>query len=241
VSSPTPSNPTSTSYQRHRFNVARHGAKGDRNPERAEIDREADLEAPVPPEVRQSARIIQITIGVLLLAALGAVAAFGGFERAGVNRGLPAIQTNELFTAGIWDITVESATAGKSLRDFKAEEGNYLIEIDVTAVNHYTRSRFVTNALELKGITGLVAEPDDPDRVFYIRDNRLAAELEPDLPERIAFVWEVKGGTPVPKQLDVVVYSDIPKVASFQVDNQILVYHDPAATVVVPVTDRTQS
>jgi hypothetical protein len=222
-------------------------ARGDRNQDQVEIDRETDFDAPVPPEVRQSARLVQIVLAVLALVGLGVVGAFGGFKQAEPT---DTVQVNQVFAAGFWDFTVEGAFAGTELHGHQPrDDGNYLIELDVTMLNNYNRSYFIMDSFKLDGMPGLSAEglmtdeleAGGPKYAYYLRDDRLAFDLEPGLPERIAFMWEIKAGTPVPKELRVVAFNDVPKVASFQVVNSIIVHHDPAATLVVPVTNRTGS
>jgi hypothetical protein len=79
----------------------------------------------------------------------------------------------------------------------------------------------------------------EPHRHIMIRDNELAAYLQPDLPERVAFIWEVKAGTPVPKELTITLHSAYSKVSSFTIINATIPYDDPAAKVNVTVTNRT--
>lgn len=222
-------------------------ARGDRGERGPEVDRETDFDAPVPPEVRQSARLVQIVVGVLALVGLGVVAAFGGFERAGIASGTPTAEVNQVVSAGFWDFKVEGAFAGEQLHGHTPRnDGNYLLEVDVKVTNNYTRSYGILDSFQLQDFDGvatggIMVDDASPRYAYFLRDDRLAAELQPGLPERIALVWEVKAGTPVPKELRLLMFSDIPKVASFQVVNSVIVHHDPAATVVVPVTNRTTS
>lgn len=234
MSSPplNPTNPTGSSYRRP--GVARHAAKAEPD----EFD--DDLEPPALAEVRRSATVLRIVLATIALVGVGVVYALGGFDRApGVSHDLPVAQPNKLFIAGIWEVTIESATAGNELRGVRPQDdGNYLIEVDATLTNRRERTEAVFDRLvPADTVAGLVEK--DPSRYVMIRDNRLASYLQPDLTERIAFIWEVKAGTPVPKTMDLTIVGVYPRKTSFAILNYIVPFDDPAATIAVPVTDRT--
>jgi hypothetical protein len=198
-----------------------------------------DLDPPEPPEIRRSATVLRMVVAVLGLIGIGIVGAIGGFERAGVSHELPAVEQHEAVDAGDWEFTVDDAVAGLELRDVQpSDRGNYLIEVDVTMKNVADRTRAVFDRVTINDVDGLVDAK--PHRYIMIRDNGLAAYLQPDLPERVAFIWEVKAGSPVPKDLTVTLRGQYTKVVSWAaIVNSTITYDDPAATVHATVTNRT--
>jgi hypothetical protein len=179
-------------------------------------------------------RLVLVTLG---LAAVGAVAALGGFQRAGVDHGLPVAHVNELIRAGTWEMTVESATAGSQLRGVEPDEGDYLIEVVVAMTNRRDETAAVFGRLVPAGVDGLVSE--DPKQYKLVRDNQVANYLQPGLTERVSFIWEVKRGTPVPAELDLAVWGTYPRKTSFVIVNSVFAFDERAATIAVPVIDRT--
>jgi hypothetical protein len=194
--------------------VARHSARTDASPDRDDVE----LSPPVPPDVRRSARLLQLLVVGLLLIAAGVVGALGGFAR-GPVKGLPDVQVDQPIDAGSWRVTVHSAAAGTELHGTRAKDGTYLIQVEATILvtDSRTRSLFLVDpvhhaVLELDGVPGVQTESPD---LTSVRDDRLASYLQPGLPERIAFGWEVASTTPVPKQLRVIVVGEHARPSSF--------------------------
>jgi hypothetical protein len=98
---------------------------------------------------------------------------------------------------------------------------------------------FPKQVLRLSGVDGLLSE-QAYDTVFY-RDRRSARNLQPDMPEKIAYFWEQSGDAPAPTTATVLVQTLTWREDSLTREFR---WFDPevAAEVVVPVTDtRTTS
>ena len=122
-------------------------ARSDGDPQPDDTD--GELAPPVPPEVRRSARLLQLLVVALLLVAPrhhgrarwvrpGA----GDGEGAG-GRGGPTGRGRRLA------ITIHSAVAATELHGHKADDGTYLIEVEATVLNTGTRSQLPYDAVTL--------------------------------------------------------------------------------------------
>jgi hypothetical protein len=202
-------------------------------------DDDRDFDPPEPPEIRRSAAAVRIVFAVLGLIGVGIIGAFGGFERAGVTHDLPTVAKNETVDAGDWRFTVDDdAVAGPVLREVQPHnDGNYLIEVDVTMNNVSDRTKAVYGRVTIEAMDGLVDV--EPRQHIMIRDNQLAAYLQPDLPERVAYIWEFKAGTPVPKELKVTLHGEYTRPVSFAILNSTITDDEKAASINLPVTNRT--
>jgi hypothetical protein len=65
-------------------------------------------------------------------------------------------------------------------------------------------SAMLDDAVTLRGVKGLVRE--EPQYVALVRDGSTLEYLQPGLPERIAFVFEMAKSAPVPAQAIVVLH-----------------------------------
>jgi hypothetical protein len=214
--------------------VARHSARADAGPERDDVA--GGLAPPVPPDVRRSARLVQLLVVALLLIAAGVVGALGGFARAPATDKVPAAAIDQPVEAGAWRVTIHSAAAGTELHGNKADPGTYLIEVEATVLVTDNRSRKPYDAVTLDGITTI---PDLAPDLTFVRDNRLASDLQPGLPERIAFGWAVTADTPLPKELRVTVVREVERrTGFFFLGDTGLPQQNPAAIVTVAVTDK---
>ena len=221
MSSPPPSSPTGSPYKRP--GVARHAARSE------PLERDDD-DPPVPPEIRRSARAIQIIVMVLALIGLGVVGAFGGFERAGIQQGTPAVPVRQEFNAGIFQITVDGAVAAAELRRASADDGNLMLEIDARISNTGDQTASLLDLFKLEGVE-LV---DSSARTLFIRDDTQADEVQPGLPERIAFLWEVKGST-VPATVNLTVTGTYARKTYIRIFNEVREFRGQSATLTVPV------
>jgi hypothetical protein len=193
----------------------------------------------VPPDVRRSARLLQLLVVALLLIAAGVVGALGGFARAPAKDAVPSAAIDQTIDAGAWQVTIHSAAVGTDLHGNKAADGTYLIEVEATVLITDYRTREAFEALTLDGVTGVRTKTPDP---MSVRDNRLTLWLHPGLPERIAFGWEVASTTPVPKQVRVVVVGEHEHQTSFFfLGGRGVPDRAPAATVTVAVADKRVS
>jgi hypothetical protein len=194
-----------------------------------------ELAPPVPPDVRRSARLLQLLVVALLLIAAGVVGALGGFARAPVAKEVPVATVDQPIDAGAWRVTIHSAAAGTELHGNKASDGTYRIEVEATVLITDYRSRKPYDAITLDGVPAVLTDPPD---LTYLRDDRLASDLQPGLPERIAFGWEVRSTTPVPKELRVTIVREVERrTGFFFLGDTGLPETSPAATVTIAVTD----
>lgn len=189
----------------------------------------------MPPDVRRSARLLQLLVVALSLIAAGVVGALGGFARADGHKQLPAGAIDQPIDAGSWQVTVHSASAGTRLHGNKANDGTYLIEVEATVLIKDSRTRAVFDVLQLEGVPDVQSKEAD---LTSVRDERLASYLQPGLAERIAFAWEVKSTTPVPKEVRVIVVGEHPRPTNFYFLGETMHDQAPQAAVTVSVVAR---
>jgi hypothetical protein len=232
VSSPSP-------YRRPSYEVARHGARS------AQV--EYDEEPPVAPEIRRTALWVRLVVGGLALIAVVATAVLGGFDQVAANDDpskLPVVAVDAEFNGGPWLITVESAQIGRNLRDYHpSNEGDLVLQVNVRIARTDNCLCSVLRAVEVKGVPGVKQDPGKDttpaDTTRSLRDNSLVLEAQIGLPVRVAYLWDVAAGTPVPKEITVVVSGAIRRYQNFRFLGTTIEIHEPKATVTVPVVDRT--
>lgn len=173
---------------------------------------------------------------------LAATAALGGFELVAPPSDEPiAVAVGEEFNGGPWLVTVESAQIGYNLRGHGSYPDRALVlqvNARIEIVDHRTRYVFgLDRILTLQGVTGVKENSED---WVSLRDNSGAGALQPGLPERVAFLWELEPGSPVPDEVTVLVTSLYRRYVSWSFLGAEEIEHDgtPAA-VRVPVLDRT--
>jgi len=209
-------------------------ARSDGDPQPDDTD--GELAPPVPPEVRRSARLLQLLVVALLLIAAGIIGVLGGFARVPVTAKVPVAAVDQPVEAGAWRVTIHSAVAATELHGHKADDGTYLIEVEATVLNTDNRSRKPYDAVTLEAIRTV---PDIAPDLSYVSDDRLASDLQPGLPERITFGWAVVATTPVPKELTVTIVREVERrTGFFFLGDTGLPDRSPAATVTVAVTDK---
>ncbi len=174
---------------------------------------------PIPPdpaEWRPPPWRVRLLILGLAAIAFAVVGLTGGLDR--VPPPAPAavatVPVNQNVDAGPWRAMVTNAAATTELGSYKPTgKGNWLlavaVQIDLTEYSRDSlRAGFIAEAVTLRGIDGLVDQK--PREILLIRDASRLEYLNPGLPERLAFVFEVAGSIPVPKQVVVVLHGRDP-------------------------------
>lgn len=218
-------------HRRPSYEVARHGPRSER------ID--ADRDQPVPAEIRRGAIWVRVGAAALAAVAITVTAVLGGFDQvaAAESEELPVVAVDEEFNGGPWLITVESAQIGHHLRDFRPpNEGDLVLQVNarIAKIDNCTCS--LLDAIEVRDVPGLA---EDDVKTRSLRDNSLTLDLQVGLPVRVAFLWAVAQGTPVPKEITVVINGSTRRYQNFRFLGTTIEIDEPKATVVVPVVDRT--
>jgi hypothetical protein len=218
-------------YRRPTYEVARHGARADRT--------DAARDQPVPADLRRSANWVRAVAAAVAVVALTVTALLGGFDQVGraETSDLPVIAVDEEFNGGLWLITVESAQVGRNLRDFRpATEGDLVLQVNVRIVKTDNCTCGVLDVIDLRDVPGL-SENDVTTR--SLRDNSLALDLQVGLPIRVAFLWPIAQGTPIPPEITVVINGSTRRLQNFRFLGTTIEIDEPKATVIVPVADQT--
>lgn len=226
MSSPPP-------YQRPSLHVARHAANAT-----DVVDR--DFDPPVPPEVRRSTQVVRLALAGVVTILVGVVGLLGGFDRAPARKtALPTVNVGQRYDAGQYRVTIDSAEFVNSLGNEKPDKaGGHLLLIEATVEVTGNKTRDVRDVLDVTGVPGKVQRGVDPG-MNYVRDRNLAASLQPGLPERIWYNWEIAPGTPAPATVTVVLNGARERLTYFRFLNNKLEDRGPEAIVTVPVKDRS--
>jgi hypothetical protein len=189
-------------------------------------------------------RIVVVTIA---LAGIGVTAAMGGFDLVTppLSDDVP-VAVGEEFNGGPWLVTVESAEIGYNLRGHGRGERTLVLQVNARIENIDNRSRYVDGLvpiLDFARVPGLVEGFTD---IRSLRDNSQVADLQPGLPERVAFIREIEPGTAVPGEVTIVISSLVRRYESWEFTGSLTEdkYDDrgdvvPPGVVTVPVLDRT--
>jgi hypothetical protein len=193
-----------------------------------------------PHEWRGPSWTTRLLILGLAALAIGAIGLLGGLEEvpAPPPAQLPTIAVNESVDAGPWRAGVTNAAIVTELGDYKPNaKGNYLLAIAVRVeiLNAFSSAYEINDLARLPEFTGL-ADPK-PLAVALIRDGSQVVRLNPGMPDRVAYVFEVKADTPPPKQVVVEINGFTARRNSL---NKQLEWLDPGprARVTVPVDDK---
>jgi hypothetical protein len=141
----------------------------------------------------------------LVAVAVGALALTGGLDQVPQPppAPLPTVAAAQMVDAGPWQAGVTNAVATTDLGQYKPRtKGNWLlavaVRIDLRSPDSLPATR-MTGIASLPELAGLIA--GDPIAMALVRDGSSLAFLNPGLPERVAYIFEVAAGTPVPKQV----------------------------------------
>jgi hypothetical protein len=180
--------------------------------------------------------------------AVGVAAALGGFEEVVAPPGdaIP-VAVGEEFNGGPWLVTIESAEIGYNLRGRTGlgEDRTLVLQVNarVEIVDDRTRSMYgLVSMLELRKGPSLAESSLTADftEARSLRDNALVTELQPGLPERVAFLWDLDPETAVPDEVTVQVNALVRRYESWRFLGSVSEFPEalPAA-VTVPLVDRT--
>ncbi|WP_212833634.1 hypothetical protein [Catellatospora sp. TT07R-123] len=176
---------------------------------------------------------------VYYLLAAGLVAVTGAFG--GLNKVPPApaggrpAAVGEVVDCGRWNIAVTTVKSFTTLGDLRLKKDGdrwlaVIVTITITADTSMNNLISMVRLPEVKGLTR-----EEPERILLSRDGNDIQRLHPDMPERVAFVWEQAGTEPAPASVPVAVlcetHDDDPELGM----PEYLADTDPTATVTTPV------
>jgi hypothetical protein len=178
----------------------------------------------------------------LVLVGIGVLGVTGGLRAAPTPPPprLPTVAVNEAIDAGPWKLSVTNAAAVTELGPYKPKtEGDWLlavaVRIEITGPDSESGA-LLDDVATLPDFAGLVEA--EPMAVALVRDASRLEYVHPGLPERVAFIFQVKAGTPVPADV-LVALRGWTAAASFQHRGR-LEWRDEGerARVTVPVANR---
>ncbi len=150
----------------------------------------------------------------------------GGFDQVASEEPgtLPVVAVDEEFNGGPWLITVESAQVGRNLRDHRPQnERDLVLQVNVRIAKIDNCICSVLDAITVRDLpappTLGQSEGDDgvpPETIRSLRDNSLALHAQVGLPIRVAYLWEIAEGTPLPDEITVVIYGGIRRYQNFR-------------------------
>ena len=177
-----------------------------------------------------------------MLLAVGVTFALGGFDQVvPAQQDTVPVAVGEEFNGGPWLVTIESAEIGYNLRgqgDF-SEDRTLVLQVNarIEVIDQRTRSVFgLDPPLELQDVQGV--RPGLPT-TLSLRDNSSVTDMQPGLPVRLAFLWQLEPNTPVPNEVTVLVNALERRYESWRFSGSVSEFQIYAAAVTVPVLDRT--
>jgi hypothetical protein len=194
----------------------------------------------VAPDIRKRGLALRFAVVGIVVVAVVATALLGGFDRVVATdpERVPAAVGEEV-NAGPFLVTVESAQVGLGLRGRTlGDEGDPSLQVNVKITVVDNRTRYIGEVVELEGVDGLIDPSPTP---HSLRDNNLVFQAQPGLPVRVAFLWPIEAGTPVPDEITVLIPITYRRYQSFRFIGETIEHSDVTAEVRVPVLDRTAS
>jgi hypothetical protein len=133
---------------------------------------------------------------------LGVSGLFGGLDTV-ADPQAETVAAGTLVPGGPWEVTIHEAGIRRELGKLrlKNEGDRWLYVIATVRITAEESTMLPSDLLVLEGVTGLVAPT--PEESALERDGSRLRLLQPDMPERIWFVWEQSGGAPVPTSLTI--------------------------------------
>jgi hypothetical protein len=167
---------------------------------------------------------------------LAASGLFGGLDVVEKPAVPPAV-VNEINRGEPWNVTVVRARLLSELGDLRLqEEGDrwfaIVADIEVTAPESRNDAGDI---LSVSGVEGLL--DDEPQHIVMVRDASRVQYLNPNMPERIGFVWEQSGKAPIPTNVTITIYKKTYRASSLT-DHMEWLDHEPRAQLEVPVEDK---
>ena len=173
-----------------------------------------------------------------MLAALAIVALAGGLRPAPAPAAdVATAAVSDTVDSGLWTATVTDATAVDRLGPYQPHPGAWLLSV---VIRVQVRGPDGRTAADLDRIAGLPGQPGltepTPRWVLLRRDASELGELDPGLPEAVAYVFEFGDDTRVPPRVTVQLYGYRPRYV-FAARRLEWTDFGPLAQVTVPVKD----
>ena len=139
----------------------------------------------------------------MVLAALAIVALVGGLRHApAATAAVTTAGVSDTVDSGLWTAAVTEATAVRTFDQYLPQPGAWLLSI---VIRIQVRGPDGRTAADLDRVASLPGQPGltapAPRWVVLRRDASELAELNPNLPEEVEYLFEVDGGTPVPARV----------------------------------------
>jgi hypothetical protein len=137
-------------------------------------------------------------VGALALAVSGL---FGGLDPV-PEEPPPTVAVGTVDAGEPWNVTITGARLLADMPPLKVEHPGdrwvaVLAIVEITA----DEPMAATDVIRLAGVPGLIQ--DHPSNVYLLRDTAELTQLQPGLPEKLAFFWEQSGSVPVPTEVTV--------------------------------------
>lgn len=167
----------------------------------------------------------RIVVALLALAAIGISGLFGGLadKPAGAT---PTAAVGQRVVSTSWAVTIDQARISGELRPARlADARNHFIVVVATVEvlskapqKGISDSLLSPGPLRLVGVPGLVDSsgkpttgPAVPGYAVLTRDASLVSEINPNLPDEIAFFWEQAAGSDLPATVTVQIMDRFPE------------------------------
>jgi len=184
----------------------------------------------------------------VLVVVVSVVGLAGGLDPAPAGE-LPVVAADERYEGEPWNVTVDGAVVAADLEPAVLQEEGYwlavLAEVEITA----EESRGdVYEILCVRDVAGLAREPSEsivcpgavpPDDIRLVRDGSAATTLHPDLPEQVAFLWELARDAEPPADVHIQIVGKTYRESSLTGRMEWL-DEAPRAQLTIPVEDRRE-
>jgi hypothetical protein len=180
--------------------------------------------------------------GAVVLAVSGL---FGGLDKADV----PPMQPGKEIDGGPWKVTVHDAVLAGETRPAYLTKGNHFLvvtaTVEIAADETWTVMSSILMLANTKGVTGrpykLLNYADNvhqPGQAVLLRGRTKTTQLHPNMPEKVAFFWELEPGSPTPAEVRVLV--TVREHRTESLTGRVSWMEDGSKTVevAVPVTDK---
>lgn len=140
----------------------------------------------------------------LVATAMAVLAQAGGLDKAPAPPApvVPTVAVGETVDGGPWKLTVTNSTAARELGTFTpSTEGNWLLAIAIRIEVTGPESEEAAQMLKIATLPEFNGLTDRLPTLALVRDASRVETLHPGLPERVAFIFEVSAGTPVPDEV----------------------------------------
>lgn len=173
--------------------------------------------------------------GAIALATSGL---FGGLDRVEQDE-TPRVAFNTVNKGVPWDVTVYGMRVVDQLEPLRLENpgDRWIAVLAIVTVTADESRNDMDDVLRIPDVPGLLAEEQSgsakgqADYVYLLRDDTSTPYLHPDMPEKLAFIWEQKASAPVPTRTTVEIRGKTLRENTLTGHQEWL---DPATRAVVP-------